>query len=169
MGFGRVNESRIHFCHDNQATLLYTNVIEGEKAQDFFLPLPPSLAARTINRRLIVTVAWFSPVNHGHKDYRGAQLWASPAFGAIDLDEFDNYPSHLKNGTVYHEVRRGNRASAFTRGDQLAIRINCYGRAGIRKLRVPYVVIATLDTPGVALPIYEEVRAALQIATQQNA
>lgn len=169
LGFGRVNESRIHFCHDNQATLLYTNVIEGEKAQDFFLPLPPSLAARTINRRLIVTVAWFSPVNHGHKDYRGAQLWASPAFGAIDLDEFDNYPSHLKNGTVYHEVRRGNRASAFTRGDQLAIRINCYDRAGIRKLRVPYVVIATLDTPGVALPIYEEVRAALEIATQQNA
>lgn len=41
LGFGRVNESRIHFCHDNQATLLYTNVIEGEKAQDFFLPLPP--------------------------------------------------------------------------------------------------------------------------------
>lgn len=169
LGFGRVNESRIHFCHDNQATLLYTNIIEGEKAQDFFLPLPPSLAAQTINRRLIVTVAWFSQVNHGHKDYRGAQLWASPAFGAIDLDEFDNYPSHLKNGTVYHEVRRGNRASAFTRGDQLAIRINCYGRAGIRKLTVPYVVIATLDTPGVALPIYEEVRAALQIATQQNA
>jgi hypothetical protein len=116
-----------------------------------------------------VTVAWFSPVNYGHKDYRGAQLWASPAFGAIDLDEFDNYPSHLKNGTVYHEVRRGNRASAFTRGDQLAIRINCYGRAGIKKLQVPYVVIATLDTPGVAVPVYEEVRAALQIAAQQNA
>lgn len=169
LGFGRVNEKRIHFCHDNQATLLYTNVIEGEKAQDFFLPLPPSLAAKTINRRLIVTVAWFSPVNHGHKDYRGAQLWASPAFGAIDLDEFDNYPSHLKNGTVYHEVRRGNRASAFTKGDQLAIRINCYGRAGIKNLKVPYVVIATLDTPGVTLPIYEEVRAALQIVSQQNA
>lgn len=169
LGFGRVNESRIHFCHDNQATLLYTNVIEDEKAQDFFLPLPPSLAARTINRRLIVTVAWFSPVNHGHKDYRGAQLWASPPLGAIDLDELDNYPSHLKNGTVYHEVRRGNRASAFTKGDQLAIRINCYGRAGIRKLRIPYVVIVTLDTPGVELPIYEEVRAALEIATQQNA
>lgn len=169
LGFGRVNESRIHFCHDNQATLLYTNVIEGEKAQDFFLPLPPSLAARTINRRLIVTVAWFSPVNYGHKDYRAAQLWASPAFGTIDLDEFDNYPSHLKNGTVYHEVRRGNRASAFTRGDQLAIRINCYGRAGIKKLRVPYVVIVTLDTPGVALPVYDEVRTALLIAAQQNA
>ncbi|TCV92446.1 hypothetical protein EDC52_1121 [Biostraticola tofi] len=40
---------------------------------------------------------------------------------------------------------------------------------GIRKLRVPYVVIATLDTPGVALPIYEEVRTALQIAARQNA
>ncbi|MGK8754690.1 hypothetical protein [Enterobacter cloacae] len=96
-------------------------------------------------------------------------MWASPAFGTIDLDEFDNYPSYLKNGTVYHEVRRGNRASAFTRGDQLAIRINCYGRAGIKNLKVPYVVIATLDTPGVSLPIYEEVRAALQITAQQNA
>ncbi|MGK8754691.1 S8 family peptidase [Enterobacter cloacae] len=42
LGFGRVNERRIHFCHDNQATLLYTNVIEGEKAQDFYLPLPPA-------------------------------------------------------------------------------------------------------------------------------
>lgn len=169
LGFGRVNESRIHFCEDNQATLIYTNEIEAEAAHDYFLPLPPSLAAKTINRRLIVTVAWFSPVNHGHRDYRGAQLWASPAYGSINLDEFDYYPSHLKNGAVFHDVRRGNRASAFTRGDQLAIRINCYGRAGIRKLQVPYVVIATLDTPGVALPIYEEVRQALQIAAQQNA
>ncbi|MDM3315974.1 S8 family peptidase [Citrobacter sp. Cb220] len=169
LGFGSVDESRIHFCADNQATLIYSNVIEAESAQDYFLPLPPSLAAKTVNRRLIVTVAWFSPVNHGHKDYRGAQLWASPAYGTIDLDEIDYYSSHLKNGTVFHDIRRGSRASAFTQGDKLAIRINCYGRAGIKKLKVPYVVIATLDTPGVALPVYQEVRDALRVAMQQNA
>lgn len=169
LGFGLVNESRIHFCADNQATLIYSNVIEAETAQDYFFPLPPSLAAKTINRRLVVTVVWFSPVNHGHKDYRGAQLWASPAYGDINLDEFDYYPSHLKNGTVFHDVRKGNRASAFTEGDRLAIRINCYGRAGIKKLKVPYVVIATLDTPGMALPVYEEVREALRIMAKQNA
>ncbi|SMB54603.1 conserved hypothetical protein [Serratia proteamaculans] len=169
LGFGRVNENRIHFCEDNQATLIYSNEIEAESAQDYFLPLPPSLAAKTINRRLIVTVAWFSPVNHGHKDYRAAQLWASPAYGTIDLDEIDYYSSHLKNGTVFHDVRKGNRASAFTQGDKLAIRINCFGRAGIQKLKVPYVVIATLDTPGIALPIYQEVREELRISTLQNA
>lgn len=169
LGFGQVNESRIHFCADNQATLIYSNVIEAETAQDYFFPLPPSLAAKTINRRLVVTVVWFSPVNHGHKDYRGAQLWASPAYGDINLDEFDYYPSHLKNGTVFHDVRKGNRASAFTEGDRLAIRINCYGRAGIKNLKVPYVVIATLDTPGTALPVYEEVREALRIMAKQNA
>ncbi|BEM40425.1 hypothetical protein SME10J_41520 [Serratia marcescens] len=168
LGFGRVNEGRIHFCADNQATLLYTNIIEDEGAHDYFLPLPPSLAAKTINRRLIVTVAWFSPVNYGHRDYRGAQLWARPAHGNIDVDEIDYYPSYLKNGTAFHEIRKGNRASAFTQGDKLAIRINCYGRAGIKKLRVPYVVIATLDTPGTLIPVYSEVKEELRIAAEQK-
>ncbi len=167
LGFGRVNENRIHFCEDNQATVIYTNVIEAESAQDYFFPLPPSLAAKTINRRLIVTVAWFSPVNHGHKDYRAAQLWATPAYGTIDLEEIDYYSSHLRNGTVFHDVRKGNRASAFAQGDKLAIRVNCYGRAGMKALKVPYAVVVTLDTPGVALPVYHEVSEGLRVAAQQ--
>jgi len=169
LGFGVVNESRIHACQNNQATLIYTGKIADGKAHEYRLPLPASLSAETINRRLIVTVAWFSPVNHGHQDYRGAQLWATPAYKAINADDGDYYHHHLKNGTVFHEIKMGNKAADFTQGDELAIQVHCNGRAGFDGIEVPYALVVTLDTPSHQLPIYEEVKQGLSIQVQQTA
>ncbi|MBW0279494.1 MULTISPECIES: S8 family peptidase [Shewanella] len=168
LGFGVVNESRIHACQNNQATLIYTGVIRDGAAHEYRLPLPPCLAAETVNRRLIVTVAWFSPVNHGHQDYRGAQLWATPAHKVINADNGDYYHHHLKNGTIFHEVRKGDKAASFTEGDFLAIQVHCNGRAGYEGIDVPYALVVTLDTPGSDLPIYEEVKLGLNIEVEQT-
>lgn len=168
LGFGIVNERRIHACQKNQATLIYTGQIKDGKAHEYRLPLPSSLSAETINRRLIVTVAWFSPVHHGHQDYRGAQLWATPAYKAINAENGDYYHHHLKNGTIFHEIRTGNKAADFTHGDELAIQVHCNGRAGFDGIEVSYALVVTLDTPGHQLPIYEEVKQGLSIQVEQT-
>lgn len=168
LGFGVVNERRIHGCQKNQATLVYTGVIKDGAAHEYRLPLPPSLAAETIDRRLVVTVAWFAPVNHGHQDYRGAQLWATPAHKVINTDNGDYYHYHLKNGTIFHEVKKGDKAAGFTEGDHLAIQVHCNGRAGYEGAEVPYAVVVTLDTPGHDLEIYEEVKQGLSIQVDQT-
>lgn len=166
-GFGVVNESRIHGCEKNQATLIYTGIIKDGAAHEYNLPLPPSLAAETLYRRLVVTIAWFSPVNHKHQDYRGAQLWATPAHEVIQTENGDYYHHHLKNGTIFHEVKTGNKASWFTEGDNLAIQVHCNGRAGYNGVEVPYALIVTLDTPGHDLEIYEEVKQGLDTQIEQ--
>ncbi|CAM3046019.1 S8 family peptidase [Shewanella loihica] len=168
LGFGVVNENRIHGCQSNQATLIYTGVVRDGEAHEYELPLPPSLAANTANRRLIVTVAWMAPVNHGHQDYRGAQLWATPASKLINANDPDYYFHHLKNGTVFHEVRLGAKAASFTKGDKLAIQLHCNARAGFDGLEVPYALVVTLDTPGTDLPIYEEVKNELELTVSSK-
>lgn len=168
LGFGLVNESRIHACQDNQATVIYTGVIKDGAAHEYRLPLPPCLAAETVNRRLIVTVAWFAPVNHGHQDYRGAQLWATPAHEVINANTGDYYHHYLKNGTIFHEVRKGDKAASYTEGDSLAIQVHCNGRAGYDGIDVSYALVVTLDTPGHDLKIYEEVKQGLGIQLEQS-
>lgn len=168
LGFGVVNENRIHGCQNNQATLIYTGVIKDETSHEYSLPLPQSLAAETVQRRLVVTVAWFAPINHGHHEYRGAQLWATPAHNVLDTKNGDYYFHHLKNGTIFHEVKKGNKATGFTQGDTLAIQVHCKGRAGFEGIQVPYALIVTLDTPGTDLPIYEEVKQELEVAAKQT-
>lgn len=168
LGFGVVDEKRIHACQKNQATLIYTGQIKDGKAHEYRLPLPLSLSAETVHRRLIVTVAWFSPVHHGHQDYRGAQLWATPAYKSINAEKGDYYHHHLKNGTVFHEIRTGKKAADFTQGDELAIQVHCNGRAGFDGIEVPYALVVTLDTPGHQLPIYEEVKQGLSIQVEQT-
>ena len=168
LGFGVVNETRIHGCQNNQATLIYTGVIKDETSHEYYLPLPQSLAAETVQRRLVVTVAWFAPVNHGHHEYRGAQLWATPAHDVLDTKNGDYYFHHLKSGTIFHEVKKGNKATSFTQGDKLAIQVHCKGRAGFEGIQVSYALIVTLDTPGTDLPIYEEVKQELKVAAKQT-
>ncbi|EAQ65266.1 hypothetical protein MED121_18535 [Marinomonas sp. MED121] len=169
IGFGNVNEQRIHACQNNQATLIYTGVIKNDAGHEYKMPLPKSLASQTSERRLIVTIAWFSPVNHGHQDYRGAQLWATSSKEDINAQSSDYYHHYLKNGTLYHDVRKGDKASVFTEGDQLTIQVHCMGRAGISNIEIPYALVVTLDTPGENIPIYEEVKQGLSIAAEQTA
>ncbi|EGT4253441.1 hypothetical protein D8W73_05015 [Citrobacter amalonaticus] len=162
-GYGRVNETRIHGCLSNQATLIHTGVIGHEQSQDYSLPLPVSLSAITVPRRLIITLAWLSPIRHDHQDYRVAQLWASPGQDLLNVNEPDYYHHYLKNGTVFHEVRTGEDASIFTEDDRVTIRVNCRLLAGITDMNIPYALVVTLDTPDVNVPVYEEVRALLEV------
>lgn len=167
-GFGLVNERRIHGCINSQATLLYTGKIKSETSHDYFLPLPTSLSAKTINRRLIVTVAWLSPVNHGHQDYREAQLWASSSHSQLNAKDNANHHHLMKNGTVFHEVRSGKKAASFVQGDNLVVKVNCHARAGAKDLEVEYALVVTLDTTDTNLRIYDEVKQGLVMQVQQS-
>ena len=162
LGFGPVNELRIHGCIDRQATLLQCGSIEQGATHVYQLPLPNSLNAQSVHRRLIITLAWFSPVNASHQAYRQAHLWFEPpAVGASDnhLDtEKRSYDWQMvRNGTVQHEVLFGDKAAVYAKGTTIDVAIHCSAKAGGQGLNIPYGLVATLDTPEAELPIYEEV------------
>ena len=168
LGFGLVDEERIHSCSDEQATLIYTGIIKDEEAHQYKLPLPLCLSATTHTRRLIVTVAWMTPVDFTHPEYRMAQLWVKHSKEMVKAEDGDYYQHHMMNGTVYHDVRKGSKASNFTDEDELTINVNCHARVDGVKLEIPYALVVTLDAPGSGLAIYEEVKQKLSIDNAQQ-
>ncbi|MGE6315695.1 S8 family peptidase [Shewanella baltica] len=168
LGFGLVDEKRIHACSDEQATLIYTGVIKEEESHQYKLPLPPSLSATTHERRLIVTLAWMTPVDFSHPEYRLAQLWIEHDKSMVKAEDGDYYQHHMLNGTVYHDIRKGSKAANFTESDELTISVNCHARVEGIQFEIPYALVVTLDAPGSGLLIYEEVKQKLSIVTSQQ-
>ena len=171
-GFGNVNESRIHGCGPNQATLIRTGELELGHSEIYKFPLPQCLSSSIEKRRMIITLAWFSPINPSHQEYRQAQMWVSNPKNLRPLlfDKRDYYYSSQKKGTIYHDVVHGSDADPFIEGEEISLKVNCKARAGANTLKVPYALVVTLDSPNVELNIYEEVKQALeQRLTQKTA
>lgn len=168
LGFGGVDEFRNRACWPHQATLLRTGVIKNDAADQFRFPMPICLAAKTCFRRLIITLAWMSPINCRHQNYRAAHLWVSTDSGGLELNVGDYYHHLLNKGTVFHEVRTGDRASVYAEGDNMVINVNCRAVAGYDQVETPYALMVTLDAPGSDLPIYEDVKAALALQTEET-
>lgn len=163
LGYGIVDEERIHGCKDNQATIVQAGVIGTDESQTFQFVLPDCLAATTIKRRLIITLAWFSPVNPANQAYRQASLFFETAVGEkaenhLGLEDRESEWQMVRNGTVQHEVFTGEQARAYIQGKIMEIKINCKAKAGGKNLRIPYGLVVTLDSPDVTLPIYEQVK-----------
>ena len=167
LGYGNVDENRIHGCLDNQATIIQCGSIKQDDTHTYKFTLPDSINAKAVNKRLIITLAWLSPINAKNNGYRMAHLFYEPATGDkadnyLDLQSRETDWQMVRNGTVQHEVLTGDRASAFSSGTNIEIAIQCKGQAGAKDLIIPYGLVVTLDTPDVDLEIYEEVKAGLE-------
>jgi hypothetical protein len=120
---------------------------------------------------MIITLAWFSPINAMHHEYHQAQMWVSDPKKAstLDFSQGDYYHHHQKKGSVYHEVVHGKKASPYLRGKEVQLKVNCKARADGEGLKIPYALVVTLDTDNLALPVYEEVKALLDLKIEQSA
>jgi len=168
LGFGNVDEERIHGCLDNQATILQCGTIQQDETHSYRFKLPDSLNAKAIDRRLIITLAWLSPINPSNYIYRNAYLWFEPVTGDkpdndLALRQRECDWQMVRKGTVQHEVLSGDRASAYATGKNMEIKIFCKGQAGAKNISVKYGLVVTLDTTDVNLPIYDEVKSGINI------
>lgn len=169
-GYGQIQEQRIHACTSNQATLIRTGEVDLDEADIYSFPLPACLSSSEEQRRMIITLAWFSPINPAHNEYHQAQMWVSDPkkSSALDFDDGDYYHHHQKKGTVYHDVIHGNKASPYLQGEEVQLKVNCKARANGKNIKIPYALVVTLDTDNIELPVYEEVKVALEQKIQQS-
>lgn len=69
---------------------------------------------------VVVTLAWFSPVNPDHRNFREAKLELSPVGGWGDLPlklaRQDADHNQVLRGTVQHEVVEGSKANSGISG-----------------------------------------------------
>jgi hypothetical protein len=161
LGYGASDVRRVAECTENRATAIGCGMLGHDEAHRFILPLPPSLSGRDDWRRLVVTLAWFTPTHSAHRAYRKAQLFVSPYGGVREDDQWQLLGvgrrevdwRATRRGTLQHEVFDGDRAATFHDGDSLALQVNCSSETGGLDDEVPYGLVVTLEVaPGITNP-----------------
>lgn len=159
LGYGAVDVSRVYECAPHRVTALGCGQLQVDQAHIHRLPLPPSLDGRQGWRRLVITLAWFTPVNAAHQSWRRASLWFTPPSGPLSIDRQQASWQAVQRGTLQHEILEGNRADAFVDGNAIEVLVSCRADAGALEDAVPYSLAITLEiAEEIGVDIYNEVR-----------
>jgi hypothetical protein len=159
-GFGVADVERALTCTEQRATMLGVGELRNEKAWEFRVPVPEALNATLVKRRLTVTLSWFTPPNPRHSKYRVARLWVDLLEDPLRLVRLEGEAHQLQLGTLQHETFEGEGAVPVVPDQSLVVRVNCLADAGRLDSPVEFALCVSLEVAeGVALPIYEQVRA----------
>ena len=158
LGYGAVQLERVLGCEDHRVTVISASEISDGEGHVYELPLPPSLSGIVGVRRLTVSLAWLSPINALHRDYRRAGLWVSALESPLRADRMHADWQTVQRGTMQHEIFEGDEAVAYIDGATARIKVNCRADAGRLDDRIPYALAVTLETAeALRIPVYEEV------------
>jgi hypothetical protein len=170
LGYGEVNMLRCFSSTERRVTLLGWAQLSEGGGHEFNLPLPPSLAARTELRRLTATLAWLTPANHKHRNYRKAHLWIDVPGDRIGTQTLELDAQSSRRGTIEHRVFEGTDAVPFLDGDALRIQVNCRADAGELAVPVAYAIAVTLEVgANVEIDIYQEISARIRPVVEVEA
>lgn len=169
LGYGSVEIERVLACTEQRGTVLGCGEIRENEIHEYRLPLPPGLSGSQTWRRMVVTLAWFTPVNPDHRNFREAKLEISPADGWRDvplkLARQDADHHQVLRGTVQHEVVEGHsQIAAYQDGASILLHVACKKDATAHlDYAIPYGLAVTLEVgEGIQIPIYEQLRTRLQ-------
>lgn len=161
IGYGVADVTKVISCTDQRVVVLGFGKLEDGQADEFRFPLPPSLSATTVKRRLTITLAWLTPVNSKHHRYRVAHLWFDPNNRVVP-DRINADARAVQRGTVQHEVLEGEQATDFQDGDDIIIKVNCRADAGHLTDPIRYGLVVTLEVAE-DIAIYQEIRERLNV------
>jgi hypothetical protein len=174
LGYGVPKIDRVLDCAENRATLLGLGTISPDSALLYRVPLPTGLDGVRAVRALTVTLAWFTPINPRHQNYRMAALDVSA--GSEDRywitttrDPYQPTDKATMRGTVFHERRSGEQAAVFVDDGFLLLRVSCRSAAGELLENIPYALAVSFEVGiDAGIQVYEEVRARLQAPVPVN-
>ena len=170
IGYGAVDVGRVKECTARRVTALGGGTLGQDKTHIHRFPLPPSLSGWSGHRRLIITLAWLSPVNPRHQAWRKAAISFEPPEMPLQVKRKQADARAVKRGTLQHEILEGNKAGAFVDGNSIEIRVSCRADAGILEDEVPYALAITLEVADTLnVDIYSEVRTAVHAIRVQPA
>ncbi len=169
IGYGAVNIERVLACTEQRGTVMGCGEIGENQVHEYRFPLPHDLSGSKVWRRMVVTLAWFSPINPAHRNLREAKLVLQPG-GSWDklplkLKRVDSDHNHVLRGTVQHEILEGkSQISAYEEDGHILLHVTCKKDA-TEKLdeTIPYGLAVTLEVAeGVDVKIYQQIRAMIK-------
>ena len=167
IGYGLPHQDFSSFCTDQRVTLIGYGEISQNQYTDFKFPLPDCLISVAVNKRLTISMTWFSPIAPNNKNYRLAKLlFEAKNKDTLTNTTLDSDVNSSKRGTAQHEVYEGHQASTYIQGSDLCINVLCKKEPSLRH-PVRFVIMATLEVaPETQLPLYNEIAARVQTQVQ---
>ena len=166
IGYGVADLSRVMLCTDQRVTVLGCGKIGSDEAHVFRFPVPQELSGVAGKRRVITTMAWLSPINCSHRNYRKARLDVKLRQSLAGKPVGNAYHK-FSRGTVYHDVREGYGAQIIEEGTIAEIHVECHSAAGTLDEQVRYGLAVTLElTESVDVRLYEAIRNRLILQDQ---
>lgn len=163
LGYGSADLERSTIANDQRVLLLGSNQIADGEGHIYSLPLPPSLSGQKNRRRLTVTLAWMTPINPLHRDYRLAALFAKASAGGVFDKTSEVHEQLAKTGTLQHQIYESDRAVPIDGNTTIELKVNCRAAAGSLEYYVPYGLAVTLEvTDPIEADIHNEIREALR-------
>jgi len=158
LGNGAPDISRVIECTDRRITLVGLGKLKPNAAHVYSLPLPFDFSKQLVKRKLIVTLAYFTPISPTKQRYRTTKIW------------FEVYPSKLfpcrqntdwqsvQKGTLQHEIFSGDKTVVWDADDSIEIKVNCKNDAGNYKDAVEYSLFVTFEVvEGLDVDVYTSV------------
>jgi Subtilase family len=167
VGNGIVVRNFAQGCAANEAVLLFLGQLGAGEEQELTIPLPDGLGVRD-TKRIDASLAWLSPINWRHRQYRRAALSFSKPGGAIPLLD---KPSGLsaeaaKAGatTVQHLTWETRKAFGSGQGSAISVKVKCLEQAGgLDGVTIDYAAVVSLwVAPAIGVDVYAQVRSQVQ-------
>ena len=156
LGYGAADFSRVMECTASRVTTLGFDNITTDENHLFSLPIPP--ACKGIHYNLIVTLAYFTPINPFHFNYRVAKVFFECPLSGGNRQDTDF--QQVRGGTVQHEIFDMDSID----DESVEITIQCDADAA-KKLdgEIPYALALTLDAEQETdIDIYNEIKAGIE-------
>ena len=153
LGYGRADVTRILSAGGHRITLLADDEIGHEGRHEYRIPIPRSMISNREVRRLVLTLAWSSPIEPSSARYRGIALDLVDATGrrafwkGVGTSGLGQpHPEAARRGTVQHLVLHGRNLVKATREGHFIVGVQA--RAVLPSLvggEVPYAMAVTLE------------------------
>jgi len=175
LGYGKIDLSRVLECTERRVTMLGLGALETDDAQLFSFPLPKSLSGRKDVRKLVVTLAWLSPIKPAEQFYKDALLDfvtedsnGSP-IGVYRVPANQPPADTSRRGTVIHEIYEGEDAVPIADDDILRIRVECRTQGDTVLPSIPYALIVTFEvSDSLRADVYTEIRDRIKLSSRSQ-
>lgn len=173
MGYGQPNVSLVNNGSANRITLLADDEITHGKLHEYRIPIPAAILSTREVRRIVITLAWSTPVAVASAAYRGMTVNLVNTEGKRELwtkvkRTLQPDGNAAERGTVTHLVLEGDTKTKFT--DEKGLFLGVQARALSKKFEaatVPYALAVSIElASNQKSTVYEEVRTAIQNRTR---
>lgn len=165
LGYGSVDVERVLFCTEQRGTVIGCSEIQSNEMHRYRFPIPDEFSGQRTFRRMVATLAWFSPINPRYRNLKEARLEIQPAAKwnetPLKLKRVDGDHNQVKRGTVQHEVLEGrDELAQFQQDAEILLEITCKKDAtGNLEEFIPYGLAVTLEAAeGSEILVYEKIK-----------